>query len=106
MSEHCTGVAVVQQQRVRILLARIGDQRGRAVHAVALVLGELVVVVTQHIGVQVGRAQDREVQRRALGHAGLRRGLGRGGVVVIVIAAAGGQAGHQRKAGGHCKDLA
>ncbi|MNR54259.1 hypothetical protein D3C85_1744150 [compost metagenome] len=44
------GVAIVEQQRVGVLLAGVGDQRRAAVHAVAFVFGQLVVVVTQHVG--------------------------------------------------------
>jgi hypothetical protein len=97
------GVAVVEQQGVGVLFARIGDQRGRAVHAVAFVLGQLVVVVAQHVGMQVGGAEDGHVQRGTLGHARLRRRLRR--VTVVIIAATGGQARQQRGAGGHRKDL-
>ncbi|MCY1378573.1 hypothetical protein D9M69_662180 [compost metagenome] len=96
------GVAVVEQQGVGVLLARIGDQRGRAVQAVALVFGQLVVVVTQHVGVQVRGAQDGHVQRGTCRHAGGRRCVGR---VVVIVAAAGGQARQQRGAGGQRKEL-
>ncbi|WZB64743.1 hypothetical protein WJ971_17170 [Achromobacter xylosoxidans] len=94
------GVAVVEQQGIGVLLAGVADQGGGAVDAVALVLGQLVIVVTQHVGVQVRGGQDGQVERGAPGHRRWRR------VVVIVIAAAtGGQAGQQQGAGRQCKDL-
>ncbi len=84
------GVAVVEQQRVGKLRARLRDQRRHALEAERAVGGQLEVVVRQHVGVQVGGLQHGE---RCLGAAG--RG---GGGARIVAAAAGGQ--RQRQPGG------
>ena len=68
------GVAVVHQQRIGKLLARGAHQRGRALKAIALVLGQLEVVVAAHVEVQVG---------------GLQHGQrGRGARIVIAVVAA------------------
>ena len=60
------GVAIVHKQRVGELLARGAHQRGRALEAVALVLGELEIVVAAHVEVQVRRLQHRQRGSRAL----------------------------------------
>src|SRR5262249_29886218 len=84
------GVAVVEQHRVRELRTRLLDQRGRALEAERLVLCQLEVVVRQHVGVQVGRLQQRQLGRGTSGHG--RRTGGSGGVAT---AATGGQAQRQ-----------
>ena len=68
------GVAVVKQQRVGKLFARIGNQGCDTFEADSFVLTKPEIVVAQHIGVQIGRLQQRHVSARAVGdRAALRR---------------------------------
>lgn len=77
------GVAVVHQQRVGKFLASRTDQRGRALEAIGLVLGQLEIVIAAHIEVQVRGLQNGQRRRgRLRGHR--RR-------AAVVAAAAGGQ---------------
>ncbi len=66
------GVAVVHQQRVGKLLARGAHQRGRALKAIALVLGQLEVIVAAHVEVQIRGLQNGQRGRGARGHASIR----------------------------------
>ncbi len=106
------GVAVVQQQGVGKLGARLLDQGCHALEAEGLVLGQLEVVVAAHIGVQVSGLQQGQ---RGLGAGrdaiGLRRDTGaRAGAGGAVAGAAGGQqrggrdGGGDRGHGGHGED--
>ncbi len=93
------GVAVVEQQVVRILLAGRRDQRGDALEADRTVGRQLEVVVGQHVGVEVGGFQQRERGARA----GRRLGLGgrrAGGRRRVIVVAAGRQAGGGKNGGG------
>ncbi|MPM43882.1 hypothetical protein SDC9_90559 [bioreactor metagenome] len=88
------GVAVVHQQRVGKLLARRTHQRGGALEAVALVFGQLEVVVAAHIEVQVGGLQHRQCRR---GRLGLRID---DATVAIIIAT---PTGHQQRRSGNSR---
>ncbi|MCY1363692.1 hypothetical protein D9M69_504670 [compost metagenome] len=113
------GVAVVEQHRVRELLARGVDERCGALVAVRLVFGELEVVVAAHVEVQVGRFEQRDRGARAGGHGrrggcGRRRRNDRGERGAASVATAtggehggqdggtGGHGGEARKRRGHC----
>jgi hypothetical protein len=65
-------VAVVEQHGIGKFLARRRDQRRRTLQTERLVFRQLVVVVTQQIGMDVGGFQQRKRRGRAIRH--LRRG--------------------------------
>ena len=67
------GVAIVEQEGVGKLPARLADQRHGALVAQRRVGFELVVVVAEDVGVQVGGFQDRHVGPRAVGQRGVAR---------------------------------
>ena len=62
------GVAVVKQERVGELFAGIGDECSHTFKADGLVLAEAEVVIAQHVGVQVGCLEQRDLGPRAVGN--------------------------------------
>ena len=67
------GVAVVEQQGVSELLARLNDQGRDAFDADGFVLGQAKVVVAHHVAVQIGCLQQRDLGARAIGNCGKLR---------------------------------
>ncbi|MNM48955.1 hypothetical protein D3C81_599520 [compost metagenome] len=91
------GVAIVEQERVRELGPRLRDQGRRAFQADRRLRLQLVVIITEHVGVQVRRLQQGQGSAAACLRGGQR--VGRSGGGGRQGAAAGQQQRQQGKAG-------